>query len=88
MKLDPARKYIGVVLATLVLVLVSPAGAQTGTGSLHGTVTDPSGAAVTNATVIAVTPDGSAKTSNTNRTGAYTIDGLAPGTYTATVSVP
>ena len=88
MKLDPARKYIGVVLAIMVLLLVSPARAQTGTGSLHGTVTDPSGAAVTNATVIAVTPDGSAKTSNTNRTGAYTIEGLAPGTYTVTVSAP
>jgi hypothetical protein len=72
----------------MVLLFVLPARAQTGTGSLHGTVTDPSGAAVTNATVIAVTPDGTAKTTNTNRTGAYTIDGLAPGTYTLTVSAP
>ena len=32
--------------------------AQTGTGRLYGTVTDPSGAAVTDATVVAVAPDG------------------------------
>ena len=88
MKLDPARKYIGVAVVMLVLLLSLPAGAQTGTGSVRGTVTDPSGAAVTNATVIAVTPDGTARTATTNRTGAYTIDGLVPGTYSVTVSAP
>jgi hypothetical protein len=56
------------------------------TGSLHGTVTDPSGAAVTDAAVIALTPDGQAKTAITNRTGAYEITGLAPGKYTVTVN--
>ena len=56
------------------------------TGSLHGTVTDPSGAAVTEAAVIALTPDGQAKTTTTNRTGAYEITGLKPGKYTVTVS--
>jgi hypothetical protein len=58
------------------------------TGTVHGTVTDPSGAAVANATVIAVTPDGQAKTVTTNRTGAYEVSGLAPGNYTLTVSAP
>jgi len=62
--------------------------AQTATGTLHGTVTDPSDAAVSHATVIAVTPDGQAKTTTTNRTGAYEISGLAPGNYTLTVSAP
>ena len=62
--------------------------AQNAPGSLHGTVTDPSGAAVTNATVIAVTPDGQAKTTTTNRTGAYSIEGLVPGKYTVTVNAP
>ena len=88
MKLDPARKYIGIAVAILVLLLSFAAGAQTGTGSVRGTVTDPSGAAVTNATVIAVTPDGTARTATTNRTGAYTIDALVPGTYSVTVSAP
>ncbi|MGC2197187.1 MAG: carboxypeptidase regulatory-like domain-containing protein, partial [Terriglobales bacterium] len=62
--------------------------AQNGTGSLHGTVTDPSGAAVTNGTVAAITPDGQGKTATTNRSGVYEINGLPPGTYTVTVNAP
>ena len=62
--------------------------AQTGTGSIHGTVVDPSGAAVVNATVAAITPDGQAKTTTTSRSGYYEIKGLVPGTYTLTVSTP
>ena len=73
------------VLPLLLLLLAAGALAQTSAGSLHGTVTDPSGAAVTNATVIAVTSDGQAKAANTSRTGVYEINGLAPGTYTLTV---
>jgi len=60
--------------------------AQNATGGLHGTVTDPSGAAVSGAAVIAITPDGDAKTTTTNRTGGYEIKGLLPGKYTLTVS--
>lgn len=60
--------------------------AQNVPGGLHGTVTDPSGAAVGGAAVIAITPDGDAKTTTTNRTGGYEIKGLAPGKYTVTVS--
>jgi len=60
--------------------------AQTGTGRLYGTVTDPSGAAVTDATVIAVAPDGQSKSAATTRTGSYEITGLSPGTYTLTVN--
>jgi hypothetical protein len=70
------------------LSLACSAWSQTNTGSLHGTVTDPSGAAVTDATVIAVPADGQAKTTTTGRTGAYEITGLAPGTHTLTVNAP
>ena len=62
--------------------------AQAGTGSLHGTVTDPSGATVANATVAAITPDGQGRTATTNRSGGYEINGLPPGTYTVTVNAP
>jgi hypothetical protein len=72
----------------IVLGIASGVHAQNAAGSLHGTVTDPSGAAVSGAAVIAITPDGQAKTSTTNRTGAYEINGLAPGKYTLTVSAP
>ncbi len=72
----------------LVLGIASSVPAQNAAGSLHGTVTDPSGAAVSGAAVIAITPDGQAKTTTTNRTGAYEITGLAAGNYTVTVSAP
>jgi hypothetical protein len=78
-------------LALLVLIaalFVVAASAQSGNGSVHGTVTDPSGAAVTNATVAVVTPDGQSKSATTNRTGFYEIKGLTPGTYTVTASAP
>ena len=76
------------IFAALVFVLTSQATlfAQSSTGTVHGTVTDPDGAAVAKATVIAVTPDGQAKTATTNRTGAFEINGLVPGNYTLTVN--
>jgi len=57
--------------------------AQTATaakGSLHGQVMDPSGAAVTGATVLVTTPNGVA-TATTNREGIFEVTGLAPGKY-------
>ncbi len=62
MKVLINHKLIRSAFAVL-LFLVSCANmfAQTGTGRLYGTVTDPSGAAVVDATVIAVTPDGQSK---------------------------
>src|ERR1700675_1795989 len=70
----------------IVLGVAGSLSAQNATGTLQGTVTDPSGATVTDATVIAVTPDGQARTVTTNRTGSYPINGLAPGAYTVTVN--
>jgi hypothetical protein len=87
MKVLITHKLIRSAFAVLLfLVYCANMFAQTGTGRLYGTVTDPSGAAVVDATVIAVTADGQSKSATTGRTGAYEIDGLAPGTYTLTVS--
>jgi hypothetical protein len=83
------KSYLQIVRGVVLLAILGLAGvlrAQTGTGSIHGTVTDPSGAAVTKATVIAINPDGQTKTATTNRTGGYEITGLAPGNYTITVT--
>jgi hypothetical protein len=79
-------RLVRVLALCLVLGVASGAWAQSNTGTLHGTVTDPSGAAVTNATVIVVTPDGQTKTATTNRSGAYEVNGLAPGKYSVTVT--
>jgi len=83
------KLYLQIVRGVVLLAILGLAGvlrAQTGTGTIHGTVTDPSGAAVTKATVIAINPDGQTKTATTNRTGGYEITGLAPGNYTITVT--
>src|SRR5690348_13591469 len=82
------RRFVCMVAVLILLGWSCSIAAQTGTGTLHGTITDPSGAAVVNATVAAIPPDGQAKTTTTSRSGYYEIKGLAPGTYTLTVSAP
>jgi Carboxypeptidase regulatory-like domain len=59
---------------------------QSAQGGLRGTVTDPSGAVVVNATVAIVTADGKTISATTNKTGVYELRGLAPGKYTVTAN--
>jgi hypothetical protein len=56
--------------------------AQSGNGSIHGTVTDPSGAVIPNATISVTTPDGhTIATATGNANGAYQTHALPAGTY-------
>jgi hypothetical protein len=56
-------------------------------GSIQGTITDPSGAIVPNATVTILAVDtGSSKTVTTDSAGLYSVGPLTPGNYTVTVS--
>jgi hypothetical protein len=80
-------------LASLVVVLlslclsVSLTFAQEGTGTITGHVTDPSGAAVPNAQVVAVDLATQVRTATaTNSTGIYELPNLIPGTYSVEVS--
>ena len=57
-------------------------------GSLHGTVTDPSGARVVKATVTVQAADGTASTVQSGADGTYLFPQLVPGTYTITVAAP
>lgn len=59
--------------------------AQTPTGSLHGLVTDPSGASVANATVLLTTPSGDSVQASTNKDGIYDFKALVPGIYSLKV---
>src|SRR5215472_676106 len=60
---------------------------QVTSGTLFGTVTDQSGAAVANATVAVNDPaTGVSRTVSTNHTGGFVVANLAPGTYTIAVS--
>ncbi len=77
-----------VALAALVamLMIATFARAQTATGTLRGQVTDPSGAAVPQATVAMTPSSGQTVTTKTTATGTYEIKGLAPGVYIFTVN--
>lgn len=75
------RRYVFLSIALLAAAfLTAAAAAQTAT--LHGTVTDPSGAVIPNAAVSLTTPDGhTVATATSDQTGSYEAANLAPGTY-------
>ncbi|GGA70749.1 hypothetical protein GCM10011507_22900 [Edaphobacter acidisoli] len=76
--------WIGIVAALVCAGMSCPA--QTITGSINGTVTDPSGAVVPNATVTATNvATGVATTTTTNSDGIYNIRFLQIGSYKVTV---
>jgi hypothetical protein len=56
--------------------------AQSGTGTVRGQVTDPSGATIQNATVQVTGASGQPATTQSGRDGTYEVKGLAPGAYT------
>ena len=58
------------------------------TGSLHGAVTDPSGARVVKATIAVQAADGTTATVISSADGSYLFPQLAPGIYTITVTAP
>jgi hypothetical protein len=57
-------------------------------GSLHGAVTDPSGARVVKATVTVQDTDGHTSAVLSGADGTYVFPQLAPGTYVITVAAP
>src|SRR5262245_15731561 len=78
---------IAATLALTVLSFATPAFAQQPTGSIEGTVTDPSGAVINGATITArdVTNNQSRSTSSRSD-GKYLIQQLSPGVYEIKVS--
>ena len=74
-------------LVALIFSLTLSASAQRYLGSIQGEVTDPSGAKVVGAGVVAEETTTHYKTEGkTNESGAYTFAALNPGTYTITVT--
>jgi len=74
-----------VYLIAACLLPFAPLLAQTPPGSLRGQVVDPSGAAVSGATVLVVPAEGPSITTTTGRDGAFEVKTLLPGTYTIQV---
>jgi hypothetical protein len=67
--------------AVAALLLSLTLEAQTGTGGVRGSVTDPSGAAIPGANVTVKSADGKTGNATSNGQGQYEIHGLAPGKY-------
>jgi hypothetical protein len=74
------------ILGTLLIgsALIGTAGAQT--TSVQGTVTDPTGAAISSSTVTLAGGSGAPQTVTANATGAYSFSKIAAGTYTISAS--
>ncbi len=83
-----AMKHISF-LAALALLFSVCGPSQTPTGTLQGTVSDPSGSAISGAKVT-VTNTGTNETKEltTDTAGRYVVPFLNPGTYTVTVQAP
>lgn len=75
-------------LAVIFAVLLSISQAQTaGTGAISGTITDPSGAMVVNATIKAIDQTtGETRTAASSAAGAFQVSLLRPSTYRLEVS--
>ncbi|HET8667825.1 MAG TPA: carboxypeptidase-like regulatory domain-containing protein, partial [Terriglobales bacterium] len=73
----------------IVTLVTALAFGQAETGMVTGTITDPSGAAVTGATVtVKSTTSGTTRTSTTNATGNYSVTNLRPDIYDVAVTAP
>jgi Carboxypeptidase regulatory-like domain len=77
------------VIALGIAMYCSSALAQSGAGSIQGTVTDPSGAVIAGASVHVVQQGTNvAADTKTNDVGFYQVPGLFTGTYVVTVTAP
>jgi hypothetical protein len=61
--------------------------AQQSTGTIHGVLTDDSGAVIPAASVT-LNGNGSTRSVQSQADGSYTIPGIAPGTYSVSVAIP
>src|SRR5450755_2115400 len=77
------------ILSSIVLIVCAYVSwAQTGTTSVHGVVTDKSGAAIEDAAVtLSNSGQGFQRDIKTNGSGEYEFVSLAPGTYTLNVEI-
>ena len=87
MKLSSIYQRLLTFAVVLFLGAGLPLAAQTsGVGNITGTITDSTGASVTNATVVVLNVDtGVSRTITTNADGSYTASFLQPGHYEVTV---
>jgi outer membrane receptor protein involved in Fe transport len=76
-------RFLGSLLLIALLGLPMPVITQTVTGSISGTVTDPSGGLIVKATVVLTSDQtSSTRTVETNEEGSFTFAAVQPGVYT------
>jgi hypothetical protein len=79
------KKGLGIIL--ICIVSLSATFAQTSKGFIVGTVADPNGATIPNATVtVTNTATGAVRTTTSQENGNYRLDAVDPGTYNLEVS--
>ncbi|MGH9353750.1 MAG: carboxypeptidase regulatory-like domain-containing protein, partial [Terriglobia bacterium] len=79
--------WTGVLLMAALVWLAPRALAQTGTGQVNGTITDPSGAAMPGAKVTLINQDTRiANTATANQSGSFVFINVLPGQYTLQVA--
>ncbi len=74
-------------LLFIAILFASVASAQQSTGTVKGILSDSSGAVIPAASVT-LNGNGPSRSVQSQADGAYTFSGIAPGTYTVTVSIP
>jgi len=81
-----SRRGFGLFVVLLLIATVAKA-QMAGTGAISGTVTDPTGAVIAKAMVIATAVDTNVNTTRiTTTAGDYNITPLLPGVYAVTVT--
>jgi hypothetical protein len=79
-------KKCGYLVAASILLVCGIAVGQNPTGDLHGQVSDPSGAAISGASVVLNPATGSPIVVQSNSQGLYEFKNVPPGNYTLTVA--
>ena len=82
--------FRGVLLiATLLAALAVSTQAQSFTGSISGTISDPAGAVIPGATItLTAVETGQTRTATTSNTGEYNFASLPPGSYKLRITAP
>lgn len=87
--MNTAKGFVRAVVFLLVVFASAAGRAQTSSGTLAGSVTDPTGAVVPKAAVSAVSPlYGQPHETHTDSSGTYRLEGLQQGTYAVTITAP
>src|SRR5512146_1276944 len=73
-------------LNVVLMVASLMARAQSPAGSVHGTITDPTGAVIPSSTITLTAADGTSRTATSGASGEYSIDQVVPGSYTVSAS--